>query len=331
MGSDRPFLVSRTMTEEDRIAEESQHRCDESFDEVWVPSHFTRKAFLKSGVRPTTLFRVPETIDFQEYSRTAVKEPLKLFPKQPEVTFVFLSVFKWEERKNWQMLLSAFCDTFRNNSHVGLYIKTFAYPGVHPALDASFHLMQKEHPDSAELLENYPDEQDWRRRQLLGVEDLRMEELRTDVSQCGTHIALDESKLPMDHMPALYAAADAFVLPTHGEGWGLPFMEAMAMELPTIGTAWGGNMDFMTHNNSWLVPVELVEGSSLDGRWAEPNRTALDRLLLDVYTNRGSLKQQQRTANAREGLLRAFDGAAGVHAARSRLERIVNRLPYAPG
>ena len=28
--------------------------------------------------------------------------------------------------------------------------------------------------------------------------------------------------LPSRLMPALYAAADAFVLPTHGEGWGLP-------------------------------------------------------------------------------------------------------------
>ena len=41
-------------------------------------------------------------------------------------------------------------------------------------------------------------------------------------------------------LPALFASADAFVLPSHGEGWGLPLMEAMAMELPTIGTAFGG-------------------------------------------------------------------------------------------
>ena len=34
---------------------------------------------------------------------------------------------------------------------------------------------------------------------------------------------------------SLYKSVDAFVLPTHGEGWGLPFAEAMAMELPTIG------------------------------------------------------------------------------------------------
>lgn len=39
-------------------------------------------------------------------------------------------------------------------------------------------------------------------------------------------------------MPSLYKAADAFVLPSRGEGWGIPYMEAMAMGLPTIGTNW---------------------------------------------------------------------------------------------
>ena len=40
-------------------------------------------------------------------------------------------------------------------------------------------------------------------------------------------------------MPRLYAGADAYVLPTRGEGWGRPFMEAMAMGLPTIASRTG--------------------------------------------------------------------------------------------
>jgi len=31
--------------------------------------------------------------------------------------------------------------------------------------------------------------------------------------------------VPYSHFPALYESADAFVLPSHGEGWGLPLME----------------------------------------------------------------------------------------------------------
>ena len=37
-------------------------------------------------------------------------------------------------------------------------------------------------------------------------------------------------------IPKLYAAVDAFVLPTRGEGWGRTITEAMCMELPVIGT-----------------------------------------------------------------------------------------------
>ena len=34
----------------------------------------------------------------------------------------------------------------------------------------------------------------------------------------------------------MYRTMDCFVLPTRGEGWGRPIVEAMAMALPVIGT-----------------------------------------------------------------------------------------------
>lgn len=43
---------------------------------------------------------------------------------------------------------------------------------------------------------------------------------------------------PSESYRDMYASADAFVLPTHAEGFGRPIMEAMAMGLPTIATAW---------------------------------------------------------------------------------------------
>jgi glycosyltransferase involved in cell wall biosynthesis len=39
-------------------------------------------------------------------------------------------------------------------------------------------------------------------------------------------------------MLRMYSSVDAFVLASHGEGWGLPYMEAMAMGLPCIATNW---------------------------------------------------------------------------------------------
>jgi glycosyltransferase involved in cell wall biosynthesis len=56
----------------------------------------------------------------------------------------------------------------------------------------------------------------------------------------GTPLLL-EDELPLMNLPRLYTGADAFVLPSRGEGWGRPHIEAMAMGLPTIATNWSGN------------------------------------------------------------------------------------------
>jgi glycosyltransferase involved in cell wall biosynthesis len=44
-----------------------------------------------------------------------------------------------------------------------------------------------------------------------------------------------------------------FVLASHGEGWGRPIAEAMAMEVPVIATNWSGQTDYMNSKNRWLV------------------------------------------------------------------------------
>ncbi len=41
-----------------------------------------------------------------------------------------------------------------------------------------------------------------------------------------------------EEFPRFYASGDAAVLPTRGEGWGRPHVEAMSMALPVIATNW---------------------------------------------------------------------------------------------
>ena len=60
-------------------------------------------------------------------------------------------------------------------------------------------------------------------------------------------------------LPLLYKEADALVMASRGEGWGLPLAEAMAMGLPTIGSNWSGSTEFMDSSNSFLVPVTLQD------------------------------------------------------------------------
>jgi hypothetical protein len=90
-------------------------------------------------------------------------------------------------------------------------------------------------------------------------------------------------------MGALYEEADCFVLPTRGEGFGLPILEAMATGLPVIVTAYGGHLDFCTAENSFLVNVKgMVDCDpnffpGVQSQWAEPDEDHLVSLLRDVY------------------------------------------------
>jgi glycosyltransferase involved in cell wall biosynthesis len=100
-----------------------------------------------------------------------------------------------------------------------------------------------------------------------------------------------------EDIPWLYRAADAFVLPSRGEGWGRPYMEALATECPVIASRWSGQMDFLHDQNSYLVDckvvptppdidVELYAGHC----WAEPNLEQLRHLMRHVFTHREEAK-----------------------------------------
>eukprot|EP00965_Chrysotila_dentata_P071588 2365204-Pleurochrysis_carterae.AAC.1 len=69
-------------------------------------------------------------------------------------------------------------------------------------------------------------------------------------------------------------AVDAFVLPSRGEGWGRPVMEAMAMALPVIATNWSGTTAMLSDETSFPLDFELADAPGLQGRAAR--RSALN-------------------------------------------------------
>jgi len=79
--------------------------------------------------------------------------------------------------------------------------------------------------------------------------------------------------MPRAALRNLYAAADAFVLPTRGEGWGLPIAEAMAMALPVIATNWSGPTALLSTDNSYPLSRELtlLPGGQAEARPPRPD------------------------------------------------------------
>jgi glycosyltransferase involved in cell wall biosynthesis len=256
--ADADINVGRTMFETDRLPDAWVDACNR-MEQIWVPGEFNRETFARAGVERDRLRIVPGAIDVRAYSEEV--QPLAIDNARG---FNFLSVFDWSLRKGWDVLLRAYVEEFSADEDVALILKT------HSSLGYTIE-------EIGEAIVHY-----------VGTK------LGRDMSST-PEIILQDTNLPAHLMPNLYRAADCFVLPTRGEGWGRPFMEAMASGLPTIGTGWSGNTAFMNRDNSYLLDFKIVpvpdaacaEAEAFRGhRWAEPNHEHLKSLMREAYSNR---------------------------------------------
>jgi glycosyltransferase involved in cell wall biosynthesis len=251
---DRPqYVIGRSMTEVDSITAEWKDR-SRDVDEIWLPSEHSLQAFQAAGVTKSKLFLVHEPLDISLYQTTI--PPLEI--PTPE-SFNFLSVFKFEDRKNWQSLVLAFFQEFSAYEDVHLYIHTYLFGEMDAHSESSIRRRIERFLDDKLELEG---------------RDLKTRPLPWN----NLHILADE--LPTSAMPALYRAMNAFILPTHGEGWGLPIIEAMAMELPVVVTGWSGPLEFCHPGNSILLPLAGFESASgtdfhPSQKWAVPTLSSI--------------------------------------------------------
>lgn len=114
--------------------------------------------------------------------------------------FRWLSIFDWTLRKGHDLLLDAFARTFEAGE-AELWIKTNPQEETTPSLQA--HCEQR---------------------------------IRAAGKSDPPAVRVIDSLLTQSELRQLYVDADAFVLPSRGEGWGRPVQEAMLMELPVLVT-----------------------------------------------------------------------------------------------
>lgn len=124
----------------------------------------------------------------------------------------------------------------------------------------------------------------------------------------------------------MYAGADALVLPSRGEGWGRPHVEAMAMGLALVATNWSGPTEFMTEENSYPVAVEpdLVplppDSHFATHMWSQPSVGHLRARMREVA--RDPEKASAKGARARREMATRFSPAAVARVVVGELGRI---------
>jgi len=258
--------IGRTMFETDRLPPDWVQAC-RRMDEIWVPSRFNAETFASSGVPPEKLRVLPLGVDTRRF-RPGLP-PLSIPGARG---FVFLANFAWQQRKGWPILVEAFVREFRPWEDVTLVLKTLPVFHTREAVRAQLHRFIRR-------LGFTPGET--------------------------APIILDQRVLPQDALPRLYAACDAFVLPTRGEGWGFPFLEAMACGKPVIGTAWSSLLDFLHPGNAYLIEIEGLEPVRgpvelhrfyRGHRWAKPSVEHLRALMRHVFEHPQEARARGRQA-----------------------------------
>lgn len=276
-------VVGRTMFETDALPPDWVAACNR-MDALWVPSAFNVETFRRSGVT-TPMHIVPGGIDCTRFSPDGPALPIA-----GAHGTVFLSIFEWRTRKGWDVLLRAWADAFGPDDDVTLVLRTFV-PGLANVPDAEALINQ--------LIDAFLAEQ--------------CQRTRRDVAP----IVVLPNLIDEAALPALYRSAHVYVSPTRGEGWGRPFMEAMACGRPVIATRWSAQLAFLHDENSVLVPVDrLVPANDpdmpiyRDTQWAEPSGTSLRDALRDLHTHADRRRAIGERARADMVARWSWDGAA---------------------
>lgn len=221
-------------------------------DEVWVPTEWDRKKFVKAGVN-TPIYIIYQGLDSQYFHPEFA--PMQTDAKE---SFKFLVNAAWYPRKNLHNLIVAFQSEFRKGEDVCLIVKTMNL-GLNDGIENEINKIAKD--------EN------------------------------SANVYIKEEDIPEHKMPSLYTMADCFVLPTRGEGWGLPLFESLACGVPVITTGYGAPFEILKDDKGVPYPgvhfIDYKETIALDKyvymegkKWAEPNMVQLCEKMRYVFNNK---------------------------------------------
>lgn len=203
----------------------------------------------------------------------------------------FLHVSSCFKRKGVDVLLEAWSKAFTSADPVRLIIKTF--PNPHNDVEQQLERLKERNPDLAAV-------------------DI----VNRDVEQ--------------QELLQYYAAADVMVLPSRGEGYNLPALEAMASGLPLIVTGHGGQRDFCSDREARLIDYRFAPSEShVSGHhslWVEPDVEDLAAALREQADPEQAAVIEERRQRALLAAARESDKTAWLHRYTAMVESLLNEF-----
>lgn len=220
-------------------------------DKMLPSSNFSKKIFADSGVPESHMTVVPHGADLQAF-KSILKYPLKTKKRFK----ILANIAQPHIRKNIPGLLEAFGQAFTKDDDVCLVAKVSIKKQIEMQFDVDFYSLLKafkyKYPKHADI------------------------ELITDF---------------IPNIAELYNSCDVVFSMTHAECFWLPGIEGMAAGKLVIAPRYGGQLDFMSDDNSLLIPGKIIGSPRSMQYWTtsplaamfEPDVKEASKLLQSAY------------------------------------------------
>lgn len=241
-------------------------------NELWLPCELVKKACLDAGFKGKIKIVPTPLKPFNLNKEIAIPSPFSNDLILSKDIYKFYSIFQWHERKGYKELLKAYLSEFTPNDNVVLILKVnpLKYKGnteakiIKDILKVKSYLGNKKFPP----------------------------------------IYLSKKIISEDDLKAIHIAADCYVSPHHGEGWGMPIHDAMWAGNQVITTQFGGVTEHLSNQSAHLINYELKPVTGMDWssfynpsqRWAYPKVKHLAYLMRDVYLNHHKYEDKAKRA-----------------------------------
>ena len=260
------FGVS-AIVETDICSEKWKNACIK-MDHVIVPSEFAKKCLTTSGLKSKRVTVIPESY-FDECKNDKVPLDLQFSTHNNYLMLGQMSGDFETDRKNTAQTIALFCKIFAHRSDVGLVVKTNS--GSNSSVDREI---------SRRLLKSIVDQV--REGPFPKIYFLHGYLKDVEVASLYKHQKIK-----------------GFISLTHGEGFGLPLLEAAACGLPILATNWSAHTEFLNLGAWTKVPgrLENVPAKKIDNlifvqgsKWAYPDMNLAANAISNFVTETQDVK-----------------------------------------
>lgn len=236
-------------------------------DLIMVPCEDNLIACRVAGVLPPVV-KIEHAFDINRYSKKHVPFDMPGLENHMK----FLAICQVSKKKGIDALLLSYLSEFTSDDNVILILKVYYGPNDNDGDKNSFLEQINQIKAALRLsMDKYP------------------------------RIYVVHSVTNEEAINRLYATSDCYVLPSRGEGFGIPHFDALGFGLPAIGLDSGGTIEFINNDNGWLVKSERSPCHSMPhphpfmytakDNWAEPSLLGIRKAMREAFQEWTIFKQ----------------------------------------